>query len=274
MWFLPDTSIPGASRRNCQASGRFGLTGLFLVLSLPLVNPAFAATAEERCEKKKLLALGKRTLCLDQEISREVLGKTPDFARCAERFDKAIADADKAAAKKGTSCRWLEPGDGTAVDLNTGLQWEMKTDDGSVHDKDNLYTWSSSAAGKPDGEVFADFLGSLNAGQAPAGGVVAGCFADACDWRIPTIRELRGIVDDDVPGCWEGSSCTSIPGDNPVAEPDSTISLTYWTSITNFGVPEVARVVDFFNGFPGGSVHKVDSRPVRAVRGGGTFSVD
>ena len=44
----------------------------------------------------------------------------------------------------------------------------------------------------------------------PAGGVVAGCFADACDWRIPTIPELKGIVDYDVPGCGEGRSCTSM----------------------------------------------------------------
>jgi hypothetical protein len=48
-------------------------------------------------------------------------------------------------------------GDGTATDYDTGLQWEQKTDDGSVHDKDNTYSWSPTL-GPPDGTAFTAFL--------------------------------------------------------------------------------------------------------------------
>lgn len=46
------------------------------------------------------------------------------------------------------ACRWLENGDGTATDLNTGLQWELKTDDGSIHDKDDTYKWAAVVLGE------------------------------------------------------------------------------------------------------------------------------
>ncbi|MDG1957754.1 MAG: hypothetical protein P8K07_04360, partial [Candidatus Binatia bacterium] len=55
-----------------------------LILSLALTSAALAATDEEKCEKKKLLALGKRELCLQKERAKEVLGKTPNVAGCAE----------------------------------------------------------------------------------------------------------------------------------------------------------------------------------------------
>lgn len=238
-----------------------------LILTLALSGVAFAATAEDRCQKKKLTALGKRGLCLDVELSKAIFGKTPDPKKCTSKFSTAVANADKAAEKKGASCRWLELGDGTALDLNTGLQWELKTDDDSIHDKDNAYTWSTGSPWKPDGEVFLDFVATLNAGEAQAGGLITGCFAGACDWRVPTIDELTGIVDTNAPGCGSGASCTTIPGDNPTTGSGSTSSQTYWSSTTNLGVPGVGRVVEFSSGFPGGSKHKSDSAPVRAVRG-------
>jgi hypothetical protein len=39
--------------------------------------------------------------------------------------------------------RFVDNGDGTVTDTRTGLMWEQKTDDGSIHDKDNVYTWST-----------------------------------------------------------------------------------------------------------------------------------
>ena len=34
--------------------------------------------------------------------------------------------------------RWTDHGNGTATDNTTGLMWELKTDDGSIHDKDDF----------------------------------------------------------------------------------------------------------------------------------------
>jgi len=225
-----------------------------LILSLALTTAAFAATDEEKCQKKKLLALGKRDLCLQKERGKEVLGKTPNVAGCAEKFDKQIEKAEKKAA-----CRWLDNGDGTATDLNSGLQWELKTDDGSIHDKDDAYAWSDTGT-DPDGGAFVDFLGVLNGGESSDGVTTTGCFADKCDWRLATIGELADIVDLAAPGCGGGSPCTTIPG-----ETVSGIGSFYWSSSTFSG--NFAWGVYFINGndlFDS----KNDDFYVRAVRGG------
>ncbi len=224
-----------------------------LILSLALTSAAFAATDEEKCQKKKLIALGKRDLCLQKERGKEVLGKTPDVAKCAEMFDKMIA-----AAEKVVTCRWLENGDGTATDLNSGLQWELKTDDASIHDKDDLYRWSVTGS-DPDGGAFVGFLGTLNGGEALGGVTTTGCFADKCDWRLATIEELGDIVDLAAPGCRGGSPCTTIPVE--------TASSFYWSSSAGAGGPLGAWDVFFDDGLLGFG-NKGFLGFVRAVRGG------
>lgn len=225
-----------------------------LILSLALTTAAFGATDEEKCQKKKLIALGKRDLCLQKERGKEVLGKTPNVAGCAEKFDKQIAAAEKKAA-----CRWLDNGDGTASDLNSGLQWEMKTNDGSIHDKDDTYTWSDTFS-DPDGGAFVDFLGTLNGGESSSSSATTGCFADKCDWRLATIEELAGIVDLSAPGCNGGSPCTTIPGE--------TVPSLYWALSSFPDAPGGAWIVDFSSGGVDNFGFKGDVFYVRAVRGG------
>ena len=225
-----------------------------LIVSLALSSATFAATDEEKCQNKKLLALGKRGLCLEKERGKEVLGKTPNVAGCEEKFQKQLAAADNKVA-----CRWLENGDGTATDLNTGLQWELKTDDGSVHDKDNTYTWSPSDPWKPDGTAFMDFLEELNGGVSSAGVTTTGCFANHCDWVLPTIEQSHTIVDLSAPGCRSGAPCTTIPGE--------TVSSYYWSSSSAAFSPQYAWWVGFDSGFVGVDI-KTNVYYVRAVRGG------
>jgi hypothetical protein len=102
-----------------------------------------------------LKAQGKLQLCLKKN-SAKVLGGKPDAsATCQTKFSGALM-------KAGTACRYLDNGDGTLSDLNTGLQWEKKdnldgiVNDADPHDADNTYTWSASAG--PDGTVYTDFL--------------------------------------------------------------------------------------------------------------------
>ena len=59
----------------------------------------------------------------------------------------------------------------------TGLIWEVKTDDGGIHGKDNTYTWQDAQ------DVFIAALNSLSG------------FGGYTDWRMPTIKEVAYIVD-------------------------------------------------------------------------------
>jgi hypothetical protein len=65
----------------------------------------------------------------------------------------------------GATLRYKDNGDGTITDKNTKLTWEKKSDDDSIHDKDNFYIWD---------EAFA-FVTDLNAAN----------FAGHNDWRSP-----------------------------------------------------------------------------------------
>lgn len=158
--------------------------------------------------------------------------------------------------------RYVDNGDGTVTDNTTGLQWEKKTDDASIHDKDNTYTWSESGS-DPDGQAFVAFLGTLN-NCVEAGGFppsdVAGGFADHCDWRLPTIVELQTIIDTNAPGCSSGPPCI-----DPVFGP--TINYNYWTSTTFGDNTDFAWFADFDVGQVEES-GKAAAWYVRAVRAG------
>jgi hypothetical protein len=103
--------------------------------------------------------------------------------------------------------RFVDNLDGTVTDNQTGLMWEKKSaaGTGDVHDVSNLYTWSVAGSTDPSGTLYTDFLRQLN-GFNDSGG--APCFAGHCDWRIPSIGELRSILPASYPGCT--SPCTPV----------------------------------------------------------------
>lgn len=156
--------------------------------------------------------------------------------------------------------RWTDHGDGTATDNRTGLMWELKTDDGSIHDKDNRYGWSTGAPWAPDGDAFTEFLGTLNGGSIDSEFKIGGCFANTCDWRLPTLPELTGILSD--PEC-AALPCTTIPGES---------GDRYWSSTSCQTAVGTAVVKAFFPGQTNGlfCFDKDDTinNGVRAVRGG------
>jgi hypothetical protein len=225
-----------------------------LVLTLAVASAAPAApTDEEKCRAAKQNALRKRSFCVDGERRKEILGKTPDTAKCEAKFDQAIAAADEAAAKQDASCRWLDNADGTATDLNSGLQWELKTDDGGVHDQDNAYVWGDATG--------AAFLSAFNAGVSGDASTTTGCFAGHCDWRVPTIGELRSMLDSESAQCVY--PCTSIPGFTRTGTYDF-----YWSSSTNSGASDEAWSVYFDYGQVSSLSKGIPFCFVRAVRGG------
>jgi hypothetical protein len=144
----------------------------------------------------------------------------------------------------------------------TGLIWEVKTDDGSIHGKDNRYTWYDSNpatnggnVGTPgDGTDTEDFINVLNAEN----------FGGHSDWRLPTIKELVYLVD-------FGSRLRVIDTDFF----PNTLKGSYWSSTpspyyTSYHTTD--RVMSLYFGKGGGGGYGYMTEPssdlaVRAVRG-------
>jgi alpha-tubulin suppressor-like RCC1 family protein len=143
----------------------------------------------------------------------------------------------------------------------SGLIWEVKTDDGSIHDKDNKYTWYDSnpetnggdAGTDGDGTDTEDFIKSLNDSN----------FGGFSDWRLPNLMEITSIV----------NFGKNFPPINTSFFP-KTLSAIYWSSTSSSVLKTDAWGVDFY--YYGYFTYndKSSSYYVRAVRGGEYKSFD
>ncbi|ETR66184.1 MAG: lipoprotein [Candidatus Magnetoglobus multicellularis str. Araruama] len=135
----------------------------------------------------------------------------------------------------------------------TGLIWEVKTDDGSIHDKDNRYTWYDSnpetngghSGASGDGTDTEDFIKKLNDSK----------YGGFSDWRLPSINELSVITNREI----------FLLNINTLYFP-KTVSKFYWSS-TPLRDSSSSWGINFYNG---STLYnsKWESHYVRAVRGG------
>ena len=137
---------------------------------------------------------------------------------CTEEGDIAVFDGVQWVCESDLPAppRFVDNGDGTVTDNDTGLMWEKKTGTASTpvicqdvtcpdpHELNNTYDWSGSGTG-PDGSLFRDFLAPLILSDTDDPNQI--CFANYCDWRIPNILELQTILD-----CSLGSPCIITDG--------------------------------------------------------------
>ena len=159
--------------------------------------------------------------------------------------------------------RFVDKGDGTICDSATGLVWEKKLECAEPTNPrcvDNRYTWSASSPYMaPTGSLHSDFLARLNYLN---GGTTfwpfSLCFLKHCDWRIPTIEELRSIINVEFP------DCTVSPCIDPIFGP--AFRGHYWSSSTN-GDLQYVTTINFSIGSLG-VVFKGVAIGARAVRGG------
>jgi hypothetical protein len=161
---------------------------------------------------------------------------------------------------------YVDNGDGTVTDNQTGLMWEKKTgvvdtpNSGDIHDVNNAYLWAVAIApfADPNGTLYSDFLQRLNGLTSQISSQGLACFADHCDWRIPTVSELHSILSATSP-CSVGLPCI----DQAIFGP--TQMLTYWTSDSLAAAPRFAWSIDFANGTIY-TIFKPNELNARAVR--------
>ena len=162
----------------------------------------------------------------------------------------------------GIAQGYVDNGDGTITDTSTGLMWEKKSDDGTIHDKDNTYTWSGASYGSTyvlDGTAATTFLAALNAG---------GGFAGHTDWRLPNETELYSLVNlQNVNPAVSAAFNTGCAASCTVLTCSCTVPSFYWSSSTFAGLPQFAWGVNFVGGSTDANL-KGSSLWVRAVRGG------
>ena len=152
--------------------------------------------------------------------------------------------------------RFVDNGDGTTTDHETGLVWERKDgadgtpDATNLHDVDNTYTWAAATA---------DWISEVNG--LSADGVSQTGLAGRSDWRVPTVLELASIVDEGTGSCGGGSGACIDAAFGPT-QPDE-----YWTGTAFPGLPTFAWFTDFSDG--SNLINsKTKASAVRAVRGG------
>lgn len=245
---------------------RSGIIACSLLLLLTAAN-AQATEPEIKCQQSKLKAQGKLKFCLKKSAAAVLGGKPDESAECRTKFQEALDKADTKAAAAGSSCRYIDNGNETVSDLDTGLMWEKKslTCPGPNCYTDR-FTWSkplTPADGPwiPDGSLFFTFLEGLNNARSSDGITSTGCFAGHCDWRIPTVDEMMGVF----PAFLQ---CTGDPCIAPVFGVVPTELFGHWTSTHWSDLREAEQVYNF-----GGTVRRASSvmineKYARAVRGG------
>jgi len=134
---------------------------------------------------------------------------------------------------------YIDNGNGTVTDKNTGLTWQKEVDQ-------QAYSWfqASGTIDTAHGQSRQNVCGMLNLGG-------------QTDWRLPTKKELMSIID------------YSVPYPGPTIKVDyfpDMAPLHYWSATSFAGNPDLAWLVGFSDGRVNRS-NKYELHLVRCVRG-------
>jgi len=153
-------------------------------------------------------------------------------------------------------------------DNNTGLLWEVKTNDRGLHSKWHTYTWFNpderqnggveGREGEPD-DITCGSPAVVKEGCDTAKYVAAVNAAGWCghkDWRLPSVDELASLVD----------YSSFLPAISKNYFADIVMPAGFWTSSPSAAGPSYAWIVIFDDGYLGTCV-KSWNYYLRLVRG-------
>jgi hypothetical protein len=192
--------------KRIQVVAAVTLTAGTLLTTAPIARAGLAP--EQQCAKSRYDAKAKYDQCqakaLGLHFAKNDLTKLqPALSKCRVKYTATWLKLQKNALGTGSTCdgpRFVNNG-GTVTDSLTGLEWEKKTDDGGVHDKDDTSTWSTAI-------VFVRDLNNVY-------------FSLNADWRLPTVAELQTILSEPFP-------CTTSPCIAPIFGP-TIANDDYWS---------------------------------------------
>jgi hypothetical protein len=118
----------------------------------------------------------------------------------------------------------------------SGLVWDVKTEDGSIHDSSNVYSWEDAS------KIYIKKLNEQS-------------FGGYSDWRLPSVKELTSLI----------NRAKSNPAVNAKYFPHTESSF-YWSNTEMPYVKEYSWIVDFASGYVFSYCQK-NKYHVRAVRG-------
>lgn len=183
-------------------------------------------------------------------------GQTTSYA-ASKKNGGLVAVQDDGAVEAGAPAQFVDNGDGTISDINTGVMWEKKDHAGGLHDVNSTYLWS----GNGSQSTIWDWLDAVNTEIDPIFG--GSGFAGYTDWRIPNLNELQSIASYFVPlvfntncapGCSVATcSCTAGSWSSTTYAGDSAAA---WASLGPVYSSPFPRNKGMY------------SLPVRAIRGG------
>ncbi len=195
---------------------------------------------------------GNQTTCQGEQIAAQDCssGRDRQSGRSEEgeagfSYTKLAAEGTRLAA---TATEWA-----CVRDEVTGLVWEGKRDDGSIHDKDHRYRWGGEGSLLPQGSEFGSRFSDWNP-------LLEGSNRDQLcgfsDWRIPTRGELLSLIN--------GNQL------NPAIDSHwfpYTEAVGYWSANPNANYSDYAWYVNFYYGNAYYHYRSYDLA-VRLVRGG------
>ncbi|MBI5503419.1 MAG: DUF1566 domain-containing protein [Deltaproteobacteria bacterium] len=153
--------------------------------------------------------------------------------------------------QKGIANSFTDNGDGTVTDNLSGLMWEKLSDDGSIHDWNTTYDWTTAVTTK---------MAALN----------SAVFAGHNDWRLPNRHELLTLANLGAvnPATFSAFNAACAPGCTVTTCSCTQWSYSYyWSSSTYHLGPPAAWLVYFSTGGTSTNGKTLDNY-VRAVRAG------